>query len=419
MEIVYSKEKRIFLAGSYGLGKSIVMYKKIELLQKILKDNDIIYYVNFEEKSHLDNDFLTKVKLNEKIKVIKGGFDLSYLIKSQILPKEEENGTETIHLMVDEYDTQSLSSREASQLTDIFTNQVQFRNSTIFIAAQPIEISRVSYQIFEGRERTLSLEKHMLGELKNVMSVYNLRYVMKNTVEIYTLAGITQDLPSTKTNKYTHDIESYCTEFFPPQAYKRRESDIIALPSTADDLCFHPLKRNDHDVLYKLAGTPISKDNENCEKLVTSYRYTTDSKIGHNISGSLPQIIKVTDSVNSREQIALVAFFMTRIYKINNKSVAIIHFESKVPPWLRQLLQLPVFQGLTITSDPAKFRNGNLDQHGRNRGLVLVTEYRCVKGLEFSNVLLLLNKNEYYLKQFIPYIYIKKKKKKKKKYLRQ
>ena len=155
MEIVYSKEKRIFLTGSYGSGKSIVMYKKIELLQKILKDNDIIYYVNFEEKSHLDSDFLTKIKLNERIKVMKGGFDLSYLIKSQILPKEEENGTETIHLMVDEYDTQSLSSREASQLTDIFTNQVQFRNLTIFIAAQPIEISRVSYQIFEGRERIL------------------------------------------------------------------------------------------------------------------------------------------------------------------------------------------------------------------------------------------------------------------------
>ena len=79
-----------------------------------------------------------------------------------------------------------------------------------------------------------------------------------------------------------------------------------------------------------------------------------------------------------------------------------MQFESKVPPWLHQLFQLSVFQGLTITSDPAKFRNGNLDQHGRNRGLVLITEYRCVKGLEFSDVLLLLNKNGYYLKQFIP-----------------
>ena len=402
MEIVYSKEKRIFLTGSYGSGKSMVIYKKIELLQKILKDHDIIYYVNFEEKSHLDNDFVTKMKLNEKVKVIKGGFDLSYLIKSQILPKEKKNDTETIHLIVDEYDTQSLSSREASQLTEIFTNQVQFRNSTIFIAAQPIEISRVSYQTFEGREQTMSEEKHMLGELKNVMSVYNLRYVLRNTVEIYTLAGITQDLLRTKTNKYTHDIEPCIIKFFSPQTYNRRESDIKTLPLTANDLRFHPLRRIDHDVLYKLADAPIDKDNENCQRLVTSYRYNTNSKIGHNISGPLPQLIKVTDLVNSREQIALVAFFISRIFKINTKRVAIIHFESKVPPWLHELFNLSVFQGLKITFDPTKFRHGNLDQCRQNGGLVLVTEYRCVKGLEFSDVLLLLSKNEYYLKQFIP-----------------
>ena len=69
---------------------------------------------------------------------------------------------------------------------------------------------------------------------------------------------------------------------------------------------------------------------------------------------------------------------------------------------MHELFHLSVFQGLTITSDPTKFRHGNLDQCRQNGGLVLVTEYRCVKGLEFSDVLLLLSKNEYYLKQFIP-----------------
>ena len=151
-----------------------------------------------------------------------------------------------------------------------------------------------------------------------------------------------------------------------------------------------------------MTDTSINKDNENCQRLVTSYRYNTNSKIGHNISGPLPQLIKVTDLVNSREQLALVTFFFSRIFKINTKRVAIIHFESKLPPWLYELFQLSVFQGLTITSDPTKFRHGNLDQCGQNGGLVLITEYRCVKGLEFPDVLLLLSKNEYHLKQFIP-----------------
>ena len=38
----------------------------------------------------------------------------------------------------------------------------------------------------------------------------------------------------------------------------------------------------------------------------------------------------------------------------------------------------------------------------RNKDVVLVTNYRCVRGLEFSHVLLLLNENQYYIKQFIP-----------------
>ena len=84
------------------------MYKKIELLQRNLKDNESIYYVNFEEKSHLDSDFVAKMKLDEKVKVIKGGFDLSCIINRKILPKE--HGTGKIDLMVDKYDTQSLST---------------------------------------------------------------------------------------------------------------------------------------------------------------------------------------------------------------------------------------------------------------------------------------------------------------------
>ena len=42
-----------------------------------------------------------------------------------MLPKEEENGIKSIHVMVDEYETEYLRSSEACQLTEIFTNQVQ------------------------------------------------------------------------------------------------------------------------------------------------------------------------------------------------------------------------------------------------------------------------------------------------------
>ena len=37
-----------------------------------------------------------------------------------------------------------------------------------------------------------------------------------------------------------------------------------------------------------------------------------------------------------------------------------------------------------------------------NKGVVLVKNYNCVRGIEFSDVILILDANEYHLKQFIP-----------------
>ena len=190
-EIVYSKEKCVFLTASYGAGKSLVIYRKIKLLEKSLKDKDLIYYVNVDGKSGLDSDFKVKIKPSEKVKVVKGFFHLFDTIRHEILPNEEENDIRAIHLMVDEYDTQSLSEGEASQLREIFTNQVQFKNSAICTAAQPIEISRVIFQEIEGKKAELLEEGHILGELKEIMTVYKLEHVMRATKQIYKLASIT------------------------------------------------------------------------------------------------------------------------------------------------------------------------------------------------------------------------------------
>ena len=169
--------------GIYDVDKTIVIYNKTELVQKSLEEKEVIYYVEFEEKSNLDNDFREKIKPYEKVKVINGGFHLSEIIKRRILPKEEENGTKSIHLMADEYETESLRSSEACQLTEIFTNQVQLKNPTIFIAVQAMEKSYFDHE-------TSPEIKPMLSEVKKVMHVDNLKCEIN--CGIYTLATITQ-----------------------------------------------------------------------------------------------------------------------------------------------------------------------------------------------------------------------------------
>ena len=70
---------------------------------------------------------------------------------------------------------------------------------------------------------------------------------------------------------------------------------------------------------------------------------------------------------------------------------------------MKQLFRLKDFQGLTVNSDADKFIKLPLDQDKQKNEIqeVLVTDFRSVKGLEFSNVVLLLNENEYHCKHFL------------------
>ena len=388
MEVVYSKQNRIFLTGSYGTGKSIIIYKKIEILLENLKDNEVIYYVNFEEKSSLDSIFKMTMKASEKVKVIKSGFDLSHIIKNTILSQEYDNGTKTIHLMVEEYDTQRLSTMEADELNKIFENLEPLKNSTIFIAAQPIKISRVAYRKDKGEEKNILDVKPMCEELKN-FHFYNLKNIMRMTKQIQELTKVTQKYLNNKKNEFIQNLESDHTGASSPEAKRRNISSI----NTSQDQHLHPRKRPDFDECFSLLHKPNRKKSENYQKFVTSYSYNLESEMGHDISGDLPELFKLKCD-NHLQMIELIAFFLSRIIEIKKKRVAVIYFELKSPHWLQQLLRLKDFQKLTITSDPGKFISEIQD--------ILVTNFRSVKGLEYGNVLLLLNENESHFRHFLP-----------------
>ena len=399
MEVVYSSHDRIFLTGSYGTGKSIIIDKKIEILLENLKDKEIIYYVNFEEKSHLDSIYRMRMKPSEKVKVIKSNFDLSHTIMDKILSKEDVNCTKTIHLMVEEYDTQRLSRIEAIELNRIFENQEQLKNSTIFIAAQPIEISRTVYQKDEGEEIKVLELKPMLEELTNI-HFYNLNYVMRMTKQINNLAKITQKYLNNKSIQYTQNLESDHIVSSTPEAKTSKNPSI----NTSQEQHFHRRKRPDYDEYFSMLDSPNKEISKSYQRFVTSYSYNLQSQIGHSISGDLPELFRLTELADHLQQIELIAFFLASIIEINRKRVAIIHFESKPPQWLQHLLCLKAFKGLTINFDAGNFTSLYLDKDNQKRGIqeVLVTDFRSVKGLEFSDVLLLLNENEYHCQHFIP-----------------
>ena len=168
MEIAYSDEKRILLTGNYGTGKTVVALKLLELLYEGLKEEEVIYYVNFAGRSQLHLEVMEKNKTKEKVKIIKGGTSLSNIINTKILPEEKKNNTENVHLIVDEYDSQDLSKEESACLYQIFQEQQQFKRSTVLIAVQPLEIERTNYLPLSVKKKNTCKQGICLANLRKL-----------------------------------------------------------------------------------------------------------------------------------------------------------------------------------------------------------------------------------------------------------
>ena len=435
MEIAYSNEKRIWLYGSYGTGKTIVAIKKAELLHGSLNQNEVIYYVIFEGESRLDCFIKEKFKTYEKVNVLRGGSSLSHIITDKVLLKEKK--TNTIHLIVDEYNSQSLSPEESRKLYQLFTTRVQFKNSTLLIAVQPLKIETFCHFGIGSKIKFRKKRDHSFTKLNKIMKKCELKYVMRTTVQINDLAKITQGYLNNKSNEF---IPSQCSSNISSSHFKIGKSSseslhselpqILCLKSnsssnsTAEDLTNHAAdnvlcsRSKSFDVgpteincfssnitsaalsrfqtSHKLTSNSSKKSMKNSEKTVTKFSYVGRSDIGHGIDGPLPKLIELNKSFSHGKQIALIAFILMDIIHIKSKRIAIIHFKTTNPAWLVQLFEIESLQSLSSTDDVGTFLKNS------NDNMVLLNNYNTVRGLEFSEILLILDENEYHMKQYIP-----------------
>ena len=413
MEIAYSDDKRVWLKGNYGTGKTVVALKKLELLLKTLKDKEVIYYVSFA-KSLLYLKIKQRFEKYKNFRAIKVEYKLSHTIKHQILPEEREVGTKSIHLIVDEYSSQDLSTIEVESLIPILNEEEELINSTVFIAVQPIEINRVEKICENGIRREFSEEKHELDKLVMAtrMEIKTLENVMRTTVQINDLAEITREYLNEQSNRCVHHASrsDFKEVTHLNSSFESRTPESNVSLSVTPDYSSNrttrrpsslPKKLIDFDEIYKLVHTEINVDEENFRETVTSYSYTFDSQIGHGINGPLPQFIKFSESADLCEQVALIAAVLDKIIEPEEtkpNKIAVIHFETDDPPlWLKSLFQLEnISPRLKVTINTEKFLKDD------NKNLVLVKNLKFLRGLEFSKVLLILDSDEHHMRHLIP-----------------
>ena len=418
MEIAYSDDKRIWLEGNYGTGKTVVALKKIELLLRSLKKKEVVYYVNFARKSVLDLIIKQRLEKYENFRAVRAEYSLSNIIKHQILPKERELGSKSIHLVVDEYSSQDLSTKEVESLIPLLNEEEELINSTVLIAVQPIKINRVDNFCENGMIRQFSETKHELDKLimATGIKVRTLKNVMRTTVQINKLAELTREYLNNLSNRCVRPQQYHNSRFSLKEVadfnldQKKLKPSLVSnflLSVTSEDSSnratrtspLQPEKLIDYDEFYQLVHTENIEDKKNYQETVTSYSYTCDSQIGHGIIGPLPQLIKLPKLNNLSEQVALIAaVFYEIIAEKKPVRIVVIHFEPKDPPlWLKSLFQLKnISESLTVKINAEEFFKNT------SKNCVLVKKLNFLRGLEFSKVLLILNSNEHHLRHLIP-----------------
>ena len=446
LDIAYSAGKYTILKGDFGTGKTFICLKMIEFLASTLAEKEVLYFVSFHFKSELDCAVRKLVEgLHPNISIIKGNSDLSVIIEYEILKKEESNGTKKINLIVDEFNAESLVKEEARRLHELLKGKKQFKNATVLVAVHPMQMERVDFHHVFGEESGYLEKGNMFSELEDIMEVKYLQYVMRTTVENDLFIKITQEYLNEKSNHYircrdinnqkqkmrsnrktelkdpmkplhdfsliepikTTEIEkvgdflSFTEEpkFEPRLTFKGgqrkpQSNSLLNVLSTN----FQSQQQNaiDFDELHKLTHTSNIGISEDYQRRVTTYRYFSFSTIGHTISGPRPNIVKLPSSASPSEFVGLFAI-MFMVIRSENKRTALIHFEHDNPQWLEKLFRFStVFKNLSITDDVRKFLSRS------NENLILIRNYNWVRGLEFPNVIVILDEDEYHLKQFIP-----------------
>ena len=151
---VHSSTNKKIIVGGFGSGKSIVARCQLKVLVDNAKTDIKIFYICYDIKSmhiYTMKHFVECLNINNNVEIITENMDglRKYLELDEIPPLSKlldmlvrRFSNQTIHLIMDEFNCETLDMSEAEELKKMYDTRVELKNSTVLLMAHSMENKR-------------------------------------------------------------------------------------------------------------------------------------------------------------------------------------------------------------------------------------------------------------------------------------
>ena len=442
VKIHFSNAKHVVIQGAYGSGKSLLGLKKLELICKNHRQDKIVY-INFDSKSKLhyvmEKNVKDYVKISpRKIKRISGiqnisdapdrliylcrnsgGQNLSAILQDTVSLKmcKPETAKTNYHLIIEEYDGETLSHDEAAKITKL-VREGGLMESNIILLAQPLAKSR-SLSIGEERYKR---ETGMFEELKDVFKIVKLEEVLRCSNKICGITKSTQKFVQTKESVFKikmdnltfeqrqqpEGIERHTVSHSAPKSnYLEVGTSSNAETSTSEirkadekNLAFQRISMDLDQAFKKSAALQNINDAE--DKIVSKFDFSCEPRQGVDIEGIKPNLFELSEDIDLTSEMVVVFLALVLKKSIDiNETITVLHMADEQPKILRRTIQLfrKLDERFSYTEDIEKYL-----QKKKSSRMIFSSNFRSVNGMEFDHVMIVVSQSEYYLKYFLPQV---------------
>ena len=427
MNIYYSQNKHMIIKGGFGCGKSIIAATILEKIAQSLKSDEKLFHICYDARSELLNKMVSNTQENDKVLPFhnKGGLMLSAII-NQITKLDK---SKKLNFVIDEYDGEDLDNSEADKLRKIFNKLL--KKSYVVLITQPIEKKRI-IKTSNRAINTSPQEKYRFDILEETMKLYYLASNMRNSKQIHNLIEATKEVLEEKQTVFIHpkNFVSNKVEVEPKQKIKgpqekdhgntkigldgaeamvnrinkkdgsiNEDQDHQEIEVDAE----HESKRQSVkgysdskiglDEAQSIIGSPIENDTGG-NRTVSNFTHAEVDSIGHNIETEIPLLFELGDKEEFDKSLSLVAIFKKLL--ITSSKHVVLHFDTAtnaIPSALRFAFDHH-FNNVNKTTNYKDF-------HLSNNKSILVCSYPVFRGLEYSRVTVLIDRDLYFEQHYL------------------